>query len=79
MRINLRKALALMISLLMLCTLIPMGAMTSVSAATNLVSNGTFEDGTTSGWNNVSGSTQTATTTDPGSGNYSFALDCSWL
>ena len=77
MRINLRKALALMISLLMLCTLIPMGAMTSVSAATNLVSNGTFEDGTTSGWNNVSGSTQTATTTDPGSGNYSFALDCS--
>ena len=44
MRINLRKALALMISLLMLCTIIPMGAMTSVSAAdANLDLN--FNDG----------------------------------
>ncbi len=45
MRINLRKALALIISLLMLCTLIPLGAMTSVSAAdANLDLN--FNDGT---------------------------------
>ena len=44
MRTNLRKALALMISLLMLCTLIPLGAMTSVSAAEpNLSLN--FNDG----------------------------------
>ena len=47
MRINLRKALALMLSLLMLCTLIPLGAMTSVSAAdANLDLN--FNDGTAS-------------------------------
>lgn len=44
MRIHFRKALALVISLLMLCTLIPMGAMTSVSAATMLDLN--FNDGT---------------------------------
>ena len=49
MRINLRKALALMISLLMLCTLIPMGAMTSVSAA-NTVLDINFNDGTTGGF-----------------------------
>lgn len=75
MRINLRKALALMLSVLMLCTLIPMGAM-SVSAATNLVSNGTFESGT-SGWACSTGATMTATTTDPGSGSQSLALDAS--
>ena len=47
MRINLRKALALTLSLLMLCTLIPLGAMTSVSAAdANLDLN--FNDGTAS-------------------------------
>ena len=50
MRINLRKALALMVSLLMLCTLIPMGAMT-VSAADPVVSfDLDFNDGTTGGF-----------------------------
>jgi len=72
MRINLRKALALMLSLLMLCTLIPLGAMT-VSAADNLVSNGTFETDT-SGWS--TSSTITRDTSDPASGSASLKLDC---
>ena len=59
MRINLRKALALMISLLMLCTLIPMGAMTSVSAADPVVSfDLNFNDGSVggfSGGSNIAG------------------------
>ena len=51
MRINLRKALALIISLLMLCTLIPMGAMTSVSAADPVVSfDLNFNDGSVGGF-----------------------------
>lgn len=50
MRIHFRKALALIISLLMLCTLIPMGAM-SVSAADPVVSFAMdFEDGNTGFW-----------------------------
>lgn len=59
MRINLRKALALVISLLMLCTLIPMGAMTSVSAADPVVSfDLNFNDGSVggfSGGSNIAG------------------------
>ncbi len=38
MRTTLRKALALMVSLLMLCTILPLSAMTSVSAATTVLS-----------------------------------------
>ena len=49
MRINLRKALALLVSLLMLCTLIPLGAMTSVSAASTVLDIN-FDDGTTGGF-----------------------------
>lgn len=60
MRINLRKALALMISLLMLCTLIPMGAMTSVSAAETVVYSADFE----SGLGTWAGSTTTNVTTE---------------
>ena len=51
MRINLRKALALMISLLMLCTLIPLGAMTSVSAADPVTAfDLNFNDGSVGGF-----------------------------
>ncbi len=50
MRIHFRKALALMISLLMLCTLLPLGAMTSVSAAETIVFNADFENNSISGW-----------------------------
>ena len=59
MRIHFRKALALVISLLMLCTLIPMGAMTSVSAADPVVSfDLNFNDGSVggfSGGSNIAG------------------------
>ena len=59
MRIHFRKALALVLSLLMLCTLIPMGAMTSVSAADPVVSfDLNFNDGSVggfSGGSNIAG------------------------
>ena len=45
---NMRKIIAVVSAVLMLCAIIPMGAI-SVSAASNLVSNGTF-DSSTSGW-----------------------------
>lgn len=60
MRINLRKALALMVSLLMLCTLIPLGAMTSVSAEETVVYSADFE----SGLGTWAGSTTTNVTTE---------------
>ncbi len=75
MRTNIKKALAVLMTMVMLCGLLPLGALTA-SAADNLVSNGTFESGT-SGWACSSGATMTATTTDPGSGSQSLALDCS--
>ena len=75
MRTNIKKALAILLTMVMLCGLLPLGAL-SVSAATNLVNNGTFESGT-SGWACSDGATVTATTTDPGSGSKSLALDCS--
>lgn len=60
MRIHFRKALALVLSLLMLCTLIPMGAMTSVSAAETVVYSADFE----SGLGTWAGSTTTNVTTE---------------
>lgn len=59
MRTHFRKALALIVSLLMLCTLIPMGAMISVSAADPVVSfDLNFNDGSVggfSGGSNIAG------------------------
>ena len=52
MRINLRKALALMLSLLMLCTIIPLGAV-SVSAATPVIDLD-FNDGSAGGFSGAS-------------------------
>ena len=72
MRTNIKKALAVLMTLVMLCGLLPMG-MLSVSAATNLVSNGTFETDT-SGWS--TSSTVSVDTSDPGSGSQSLKLDC---
>ncbi|MBQ9842317.1 MAG: DUF4886 domain-containing protein [Clostridia bacterium] len=72
MRTNIKKALAVLMTLVMLCGLLPLG-MLSVSAATNLVSNGTFESGT-SGWS--TSSTVSVDTSDPGSGSQSLKLDC---
>ena len=72
MRTNIKKALAVLMTLVMLCGLLPLG-MLSVSAATNLVSNGTFETDT-SGWS--TSSTVSVDTSDPGSGSQSLKLDC---
>ncbi len=72
MRIHFRKALALMISLLMLCTLLPLSTV-SVSAAT-LVSTD-FEDGTTSGWS--SGCTITPVSGTGSGSSYALLFDAS--
>lgn len=61
MRIHFRKALALVISLLMLCTLIPMGAMTSVSAAETVVYSADFESGSLGNWKASAGTLEVAT------------------
>ncbi len=49
---NMNKALALFVSLLMLCTMLPLSAMFSAGAedAVNLIVNGDFETGDLSGW-----------------------------
>lgn len=72
MRTNMKKALAILVSLVMLCGLLPVG-MLSVSAAENLVSNGTFESNT-DGWS--TSSTISLDTSDPASGSSSLKLDC---
>ena len=53
MKKNMRKLLALLVTVAMLCTVVPFGAL--VSASTNLVKNGDFESGDTSNWNNDAG------------------------
>ena len=58
---NMRKIIAVLAAMLLLCTAIPMAAM-SVSAASNLVGNGTF-DVDASGWGK---STKTVLTTEDG-------------
>ena len=58
---NMRKIIAVLAAVLLLCAAIPMAAI-SVSAAANLVPNGTF-DSNTSGWGK---STNTVLTTDTG-------------
>ncbi len=72
MRIDIKKALATLMAMVMLCGLLPLGALTA-SAATNLVSNGTFESNT-SGWS--TSSAISLDTSDPGSGSKSLKLDC---
>ena len=49
MRVKLRKALAVLTAVLMLCALLPLGAMSVSAAQVNLITNGDFENGTT-GW-----------------------------
>ncbi len=72
MRTNIKKVLAVLLTMVMLCSLLPLGAM-HAAAATNLVSNGTFETDT-SGWN--TSATITRDTSNPGSGSASLKLDC---
>ncbi|MBR3778148.1 MAG: DUF4886 domain-containing protein [Clostridia bacterium] len=46
---NLRKLLAVLVTLTMLCALLPLSALSVSAAQVNLITNGDFEDGTT-GW-----------------------------
>lgn len=46
---KLRKIIAVLAAVMMLCSILPMGAI-SVSAADNLVTNGDFESGSVTGW-----------------------------
>jgi|GEM_PF-694508 len=50
MQIKLRKILAVLSCVAMLCTLLPMGIMSVSAATTNLVVNGDFETGDYTGW-----------------------------
>ena len=54
MKTNMRKLLALLVTIAMLCTTVPFGALVS-AADGNLVKNGDFESGTTDNWSNDAG------------------------
>lgn len=73
MRTNIKKGLAVLLTMVMLCAMLPL-SMLSASAATNLVSNGTFETDT-SGWS--TSATISVDTSNPASGSGSLKLDCS--
>ncbi len=73
------RILAVLAVVAMLCTVLPLGGLTGIvaSAATNLVTNGDFETGTTSGWacNSGNGGVFNIVNTDPGAGAYSLSFD----
>ncbi len=73
------KILAILAVVAMLCSVLPLGGLTGMvaSAATNLVTNGDFETGTTSGWacNSSNGGVFNIVSTDPGAGSYSLSFD----
>ena len=50
MHSTLRKALALVSALVMLCTLLPLGIFSASAAATNLIKNGNFENISSTAW-----------------------------
>ena len=58
-KMNMKKALALLASVLILCTLIPLSAFLATADSTNLVVNGDFENGMTA-WNNGTWSNEIA-------------------
>jgi len=74
MQIKMRKVLALLSVLAMLCTLLPVGALMSVTAATtNLIANGDFESGNYTGWTK-NGMTPTVSADAAHSGDYGVHL-----
>ena len=70
MRINLRKALAVVLTLAMLCTLLPMGATSVAAADVEMLQNGNFETGNGNGWTLDSGSS--VTSSDKHGGSYAI-------
>ena len=69
MRISMRKALALLATLAMLCTLLPLSAMVT-AADVEMLTNGNFESGNANGWTLDSGSS--VTSSDKHGGSYAI-------
>ena len=70
MQSKLRKALSVLAVLAMLCTLLPLGAMSVAAADVDLMVNGDFETGNGNGWKLESGTT--VTTADVHGGSYAL-------
>ena len=76
-KMNLKKALALLASVLMLCSLVPVGALLAANASdNNLVVNGDFEDGS-NGWN-MSSYASIVNTAHAGSGALKLENPSAW-
>ncbi len=67
MKANLRKALAILMTLAMLCTILPLGAMSVAAADVDLLVNGDFETGNGDGWTLKSGTSVSASDIHGGS------------
>ena len=76
-KMNMKKALALLASVLILCTLIPLSAFLATADSTNLVVNGDFENGS-NGWNMSSYATIVNTDTHGGSGALKLENPSAW-
>ena len=70
MRTNLRKVLALLMAAVMLCALLPMGAISVAAADVEMLQNGNFEIGNANGWTLDSGSS--VTSSDKHGGSYAI-------
>ena len=76
-KMNMKKALALLASVLILCTLIPLSAFLATADSTNLVINGDFENGN-NGWNMASSATIVNTDTHAGNGALKLENPSAW-
>ncbi len=76
-KMNMKKALALLASLLMLCTLIPLSAILATADVNNLVVNGDFENGT-NGWAVNAGASIAGGDTHAGSGALRMENPSAW-
>ncbi|MBQ4333696.1 MAG: carbohydrate binding domain-containing protein, partial [Clostridia bacterium] len=69
-----KRILAILLAVAMLCTVVPFGALVS-AAEGNLVENGDFENGTTSGWATYNNTTIAIDNQEVGSGQYSARVE----
>ena len=75
MKMNMRKLLALLATVAMLLTVLPLGALFSLAVGTNLVANGDFETGTTNKWSTNEANTFEIVENVGGSGQYSAYIE----
>ena len=75
MKMNMRKCLALLATLAMMLSVLPMGTLFASAADVNLIANGDFEGGTTHGWQTWGSTTVAVVTDDVASGSYSARVD----